>query len=129
MKRLWCEGEGIALVEEEKWGESVEAGGEAMGLRNRKGVLREIQKLAQSRANDAVKLAFMSGEELEGLEGLDLSAVTEFKRNSNGTVELKFVDRLAALQWLLERVGEDPQAQELRRALEGSAERMREREL
>ena len=65
----------------------------------------------------------MSGEELGGLDKLDLSAVTEFKRNHNGTVELKFVDRLAALQWLLERVGEDPQAEELRRAIEGGAER------
>ena len=100
-----------------------------MGLRNRKAVLREIQRLAQSRVNDVVRLAFMSGEELGGLDRLELSAVTEFKRNSNGTVELKFVDRLAALEWLLERVGEDPQAQELRRALEGGAERLGEREL
>ena len=61
-----------------------------MGLRNRKAVLREIQRLAQSRVNDAVRLAFMSGEELGGLDRLELSAVTEFKRNSNGTVEMKF---------------------------------------
>ena len=33
-----------------------------MGFRSRKAVLREIQKLAGSRANDAVRLAFMSGE-------------------------------------------------------------------
>ena len=98
-------------------------------MRNRKAVLREIQKLAQSRANDAVKLAFMSGEELGGLDKLDLSAVTDFKRNSNGTVELRFVDRLAALQWLLERVGEDPEAVSLRRAIEGGAERLKEREM
>lgn len=99
-----------------------------MEMKNRKAVLREIQKLAQSRANDAVKLAFMSGEELGGLDKLDLSAVTDFKRNSNGTVELRFVDRLAALQWLLERVGEDPEAERLRRAIEGGAERLREKE-
>ena len=35
---------------------------ERMGFRSRKAVLREIQKLAGSRANDAVRLAFMSGE-------------------------------------------------------------------
>lgn len=98
-------------------------------MRDRRAVLREIQKLAQSKANDAVRLAFMSGEELGGLEKLDLSAVTEFKRNSNGTVELKFVDRLAALQWLLERVGEDAQARELHRAIEGGAQRLGEKEL
>ena len=96
-------------------------------MRSRKAVLREIQKLARSRANDAVKLAFMSGEELGGLDKLDLSAVTDFKRNSNGTVELRFVDRLAALQWLLERVEEDPRAESLRRAIEGGAERLREK--
>ena len=56
------------------------------------------------------------------LDRLDLSAVTELKRNSNGTVELKFLDRLAALQWLLERAAEDPQAEKLYEALRHGAQ-------
>ena len=70
------------------------------------------------RVNDAVRLAFLTEKELGEIGKLDLSAVTEFKRNSNGTVELKFVDRLAALQWLSERVGEDPRAERWYEALE-----------
>ena len=62
-----------------------------------------------------------SMEELGELAKLDLSAVAEFKRSSNGTVEVKFIDRLAALQWLMDRAEEDPKAQRLYEALEGAA--------
>ena len=90
-------------------------------MESRKAVLRQIRKLAESRVNDAVRLAFLSEEELGELEKLDLSAVAEFKRNSSGTVELKFIDRLAALQWLMDRAEEDPKAKRLYEALEGAA--------
>lgn len=95
-------------------------------MEDREAVLEQIRKLAESRVNDAVRLAFLSQEELGALDGLDLSAVAEFKRSSAGTVELKFIDRLAALQWLLERAGEDPKARRLYEALEGAARRERE---
>ncbi|MEA4953979.1 MAG: XRE family transcriptional regulator [Pseudoflavonifractor sp.] len=95
-------------------------------MESRKAVLRQIRKLAQSRVNDAVRLAFLSEEELGELAKLDLSAVAEFKRNSNGTVEVKFIDRLAALQWLMDRAEEDPKAQRLYEALEGAAEQVGE---
>lgn len=84
-------------------------------------ILKEIQRLAQSRANDAVRLAFLEEERLEGLDKLDLSALTEFRRNKNGTVEMKFVDRMAALEWLAERC-DDPRAKRLYQALEKSSE-------
>ena len=91
-------------------------------MKSREEILKEIEDLAGCKVNDAVRLAFLSGEEMESLDGLDLSAITELKRNSSGTVELKFIDRLAALQWLLERTGaEDPQALKLYEALEKSA--------
>lgn len=90
-------------------------------MESRKAVLRQIRKLAESRVNDAVRLAFLSEEELGELAKLDLSAVAEFKRSSNGTVEVKFIDRLAALQWLMDRAEEDPKAQRLYEALEGVA--------
>lgn len=95
-------------------------------MESRKAVLRQIRKLAESRVNDAVRLAFLSEEELGELAKLDLSAVAEFKRNSNGTVEVKFIDRLAALQWLMDRAEEDPKAQRLYEALEGAAEQVGE---
>lgn len=92
-----------------------------MGMEERQSLLQAIRSLAESRANDAVRLAFLTQEELGELEGLDLSAVTEFKRNSNGTVELKFIDRVEALQWLMEHAGEDPRAERLYQALEKAA--------
>lgn len=90
-------------------------------MKHRDEVLRQIEALAASPVNDAVRLAFLSEEELPALDGLDLSAITEFKRNPNGSVELKFIDRLAALQWLMERAGEDPRAEKLYEALNAAA--------
>ena len=91
-------------------------------MESREEVLRKIEELAMGRVNDAVRRAFLTEKELGEIGKLDLSAVTEFKRSSNGTVELKFVDRLAALQWLLERVGEDPRAERWFEALEKGTE-------
>lgn len=88
-------------------------------------ILNQIRKLAGSRANDAIQLAFLEEDEVERLKKLDLSALTEFKRNSNGTVEMKFLDRVAALEWLAERC-DDPRAARLYEALEKGSERSEE---
>lgn len=90
-------------------------------MKRRNVLLREIRRLAECPANDAVRLAFLSSDGLEELEKLDLSAVTEFKRGKDGAVELKFIDRLSALKWLMEQTGEDPRAERLYRALEQTA--------
>ena len=80
-------------------------------------VLRQVEKLATSRVNDAVRLAYLSSEDMGLLDTLDLSPITEFKRNKDGGVEIKFIDRLSALQWLLEKQGGDPEADKLRQAI------------
>ena len=95
-------------------------------MKHRDEVLRQIEALAASPVNDAVRLAFLSEDELSALDGLDLSPITEFERTSNGSVELKFIDRLAALQWLMERAGEDPRAERLYEALNAAAGQMGE---
>ncbi len=96
---------------------------------NREEILKKIEDLAGSRVNDAVRLAFLSGEEMGSMGERDLPPITELKRNSNGTVELKFIDRLAALQWLLEQAGaEAPQALKLYEALERGAALASEKE-
>ncbi len=87
----------------------------------REEILKEIRRLAKGRVNDAVRLAYLSEDELENIDELELSAVTEFKRSGNGTVELKFVDRLSALQWLLEQAEDDPRGKALYEALEKGA--------
>lgn len=61
-----------------------------------------LKKLAGSTPNDAVKLLFLGQEDLPEVDGLDLSLLSEIKRSPNGTVELKFIDRVAVLKALSE---------------------------
>ena len=68
-------------------------------------LIRQMERLARSRGNDAVKLAYLDGERLEELEGLDLAALTEFKRSGSGGVEVRLVDRVALLKLLVELSG------------------------
>ncbi len=59
-----------------------------------------LRKLARWRNNDAVKLAYLSEEQTDQIDGLDLAGVTELKRHGNGSVELKFVDKVRVLDLL-----------------------------
>ena len=86
-------------------------------------LLKQMEKLARSRGNDAVKLAYLDGENLEALEGLDLAALTEFKRSGSGGVEIRLVDRVALLKLLVELSGtEEEKAEAFFRAWEEKAE-------
>ena len=79
-------------------------------LPEREQVIRRMWKLANAGAGDAVRLACFPPEEWQGVDRLELDALTEFKRGSNGVVELKFVDRGRLLERLLDTVdhsGED----------------------
>ena len=94
------------------------------GRKEKKEVLEQMRRIVRSRPNDAVKLAYLSGEALEAIDGLDLTAMTEFKRAGNGAVEIKFTDRLKALEKLMELIREnrETEAEELLRTLGGTAE-------
>lgn len=72
----------------------------------RQELLDALRKLAEWKNNDVVKLAFLSGEDAEGVDGLDLSGVAELKRNANGTFEAKFVDKVRVLAMLRELLEE-----------------------
>ncbi len=63
----------------------------------REDVARRLAELAFGKANDCVRLAL---EEEPRLEKLDLGLLSEIKRNEKGTVEIKLVDRLKALEQL-----------------------------
>ena len=67
------------------------------GQIQRQDVTRRLAELAFGKANDCVRLVL--GEQ-ENLEGLDLSLLTELKRNEKGTLEIRLVDRLKALELL-----------------------------
>jgi len=67
-------------------------------------VTRRLAELAFGKANDCVKLAL---EEDLCLDELDLSLLSEVKRNDKGTVEIKLIDRLRALEQLAQTAGEE----------------------
>ena len=70
----------------------------------RQDVTRRLAELAFGKANDCVKLAL---EENLCLDELDLSLLSEVKRNEKGTVESKLTDRLRALEQLAQSAGEE----------------------
>ena len=67
------------------------------GKVSRADVTRRLAELAFGKANDCVRLAL---EDDPRLDKLDLSLLSEVKRNDKGTVEIKLIDRLRALEQL-----------------------------
>ena len=87
----------------------------------RQDVTRRLAELAFGKANDCVRLAL---EDAPCLEKLDLSLLSEVKRNEKGTVEIKLIDRLQALEQLAQVAGEDDSDMEsFLQALQGGGEK------
>ena len=87
---------------------------------SRADVTRRLAELAFGKANDCVRLAL---EHDPKLGKLDLSLLSEVKRNDKGTVEIKLIDRLRALEQLAQLAqsnGED--LEEFLKALQGGGE-------
>ena len=74
------------------------------GRIQREDVARRLAELAFGKANDCVRLAL---EDQPSLDRLDLSLLSEVKRNDKGTVEIKLIDRLRALEQLAEVAEEE----------------------
>ena len=88
------------------------------GLVSRQDVIRRLAELAFGRANDCVRLAL---EDSPDLGTLDLSLLSEVKRNEKGTVEIRLIDRLRALEQLaLMTDGENTEAEAFLQALRGA---------
>ena len=90
-------------------------------LPEREDILRRMWALANAGAADAVRMACFPEEEWGSVKQMDLDGVTEFKRGSNGVVELKFVDRGKLLERLLDAVDHSGEEQLSRflQAMEG----------
>lgn len=58
------------------------------------------ERLAFAKVKDSVRLLFMSKDELHKLTNLDLYAVSEIKKLKDGGMEIKFFDKLKALEKL-----------------------------
>ena len=67
------------------------------GQIRRADVTRRLAELAFGKANDCVRLALENDPKLDRL---DLSLLSEVTRNDKGTVEIKLIDRLRALEQL-----------------------------
>ena len=90
------------------------------GKIRREDVTRRLAELAFGNANDCVRLAL---EDDPKLGKLDLSLLSEVKRNDKGTVEIKLIDRLRALEQLANVAGEESDDMELfLQALQGGGE-------
>lgn len=63
----------------------------------RRDVVRRLGEIAFGRANDCVRLVL---EQEPEIEKLDLSLLGEVRCNDKGTVEVKLMDRLRALELL-----------------------------
>ena len=90
------------------------------GKVSRADVTRRLAELAFGKANDCVRLAL---EDDPKLGRLDLSLLSEVKRNEKGTVEIKLIDRLRALEQLAqvaEESGKDLEG--FLKALQGGGE-------
>ena len=74
------------------------------GKISREDVTRRLAELAFGKANDCVRLAL---EDAPELGKLDLSLLSEVKRNDKGTVEIKLIDRLRALEQLSAVAGDN----------------------
>ena len=70
----------------------------------RQDVVRRLAQLAFGRANDCVKLVL---EDAPQIDRLELSLLSELKRNDKGTVEVKLIDRVAALEQLMNACAEN----------------------
>ena len=79
------------------------------------------EKLAFGSVNDAVRLLFAEELDVDALKKMDLFNVAEIKRVKGGGMEIKFADRLKALQCLEQLREAGSGGEGLYRALEASA--------
>ena len=84
----------------------------------RQTMIRDLRRLVNSRSNDAVKLAFLTQEDADRIDQLDLRGLVELRRSGNGTVEIKLIDRLKVLE-LLDRLSQREEDQALDGFLDG----------
>lgn len=65
-------------------------------------ILDGYEKLAFGSVADAVRLLFSDEPDLNALESMDLFNIAEIKRPKGGGMEIKFFDRIKALQCMEE---------------------------
>lgn len=95
----------------------------------RQRVRRGLERVAFGDLRDAVRLLFCEeGPSPQALRRMDLFSVAELKRPKGGGMEIKFCDRIRAMQCLLELDEGEDEGDSLSRAIEAGARAMREEE-
>lgn len=92
----------------------------------REQVLMGLQRIAFGDVRDPVRLLFCEEPTVRELNSMDLFNVSEIKRLKGGGMEIKFFDRIRALQCMQALGEESGSAAELYRALEEGARGLRE---
>jgi hypothetical protein len=81
--------------------------------------------IARVRFNDVVRLAYLTEEQADQIDALDLTALREFKRSSSGAVEIKLTDRVEVLEKVMQLMneGELPRGEQFLQALVGQGQK------
>ncbi len=87
------------------------------------GAMSGLSRLAYGAVNDAVKLLRTDGVESSDIDALDLYNIAEIKKPKEGCLEIKFFDRLKALEklYLINEAKAADEFDSFYRALERSA--------
>jgi len=113
--------DGYALLKDRTIQQRLESMRETLRTQIRKeDVVRQLSQLAFGRTNGAVELALASRGTEPAPQSLDLSAVSEFRATDKGGIEIKFIDRIRALEVLYGLLGNSaaPDADAFFQALE-----------
>ena len=83
------------------------------------------RRLAFGKISDAVSLLYMENPSREQLEHMDLFLISEIKRPKDGSMEIKFFDRLKALEKLTDDSEKEDRATPFYDAIAKGAEALR----
>ena len=88
----------------------------------------DLEPLLRQSVSDAISLLYKSDPSKEDLEGMDLFLVSEIKRPKDGSMEIKFFDRLKALEKLGAGGEHETGAKQLFDAISNSARAVNDKE-
>ena len=87
-----------------------------------------FRKLAFGSNKDAVRLLFCDEVTPQRLRHMDLFSVSEIRKSKDGEIQIKFFDRMEALQRLSELESADHGAEGFLRAIEDGAAALRKKD-
>ncbi|MGN1111600.1 MAG: terminase small subunit [Acutalibacteraceae bacterium] len=96
------EEKGLELLSDERVISEIKKGMERERELAKIKALKGLERIAFGSISDAVRLVCSDSPPLLSLEGLDLFLISEIKKPKDGAMEIKFFDRLKALERLMQ---------------------------